>query len=131
MFSGGSWSGSFHNTKPVKVGGTDEQQIKVQYAWDISNGDKDFLYMIEGESSTWDETRQSEVVKNGKREASYGICQIHKGYHPRIVKDPRFFTDWKWQIDQCYKLWKGGTPFYGYNNKWRIKEKIAFQENTF
>lgn len=46
------------------------------------------------------------------REQSYGYCQIHKPSHPGVINDPRFFTDKRWQMEQCYRLFKGGTKFY-------------------
>jgi len=98
-------------------------QEKINYAWSISK-DHDFIYMLEGENALWDFTRQSEVVKNGVREDSWGFCQIHRGWHPEIVNDKRFFTDWRWQMRECLRLWKGGTRFYGFDNKWYVKTKF-------
>jgi len=74
--------------------------------------------MMEGENSQWSHTRQSDVVKKGVREDSWGFCQIHRRWHSNIVDDKRFLTEWRWQMRQCLKLWKGGTRFYGYNNRW-------------
>lgn len=48
----------------------------------------------------------------GPREDSWGYCQIHRQWHSAIVDDPRFFTDKRWQMEQCYRLWSGGTKFY-------------------
>ena len=38
---------------------------------------------------------------------------VSDGYYKKIVDDPRFFTDWRWNVDQTYKLYKGGTRFFG------------------
>jgi len=40
------------------------------------------------------------------------LCQINKASHPEIVNDPRFFTDWRWHIEQCKKLADQWTAFY-------------------
>ena len=92
-------------------------QEVINYAWEISN-DKEFIYMLEGENALYDHKRQSEVYKDGIREDSHGLCQVHRQWHSHIVDDPRFFSDWRWQARQCLELWKGGTTFYGYNNRW-------------
>lgn len=108
------------------VGGSNEYQRHwMQVAWEISGHDKQFLYMLKAENGLLNHDRQSEVVKNGIREPSFGFCQIHRGYHPNIVNDPRFFSDPGWQMQKCYELWTGGTAFYGHH---RFKNNYAFQQ---
>jgi len=107
------------NYKPWSVfpqveGHSLEQVETLRQAYDISGGDRDFLYMLKGENGNITIDKKSDVPG----ESSYGLCQIHAGYHPEIVWDPRFFIDKEWQLGQCYRLWKGGTPFYGFGNKW-------------
>jgi len=85
-------------------------------AAEISNNDIEFLALLDAENGTWNLKRQSEVTVKGHRERSYGFCQINSYYHPEIVKDERFFTNPRWQIEQCHKLYKGGTTFYGAKN---------------
>lgn len=46
----------------------------------------------------------------------YGFCGISDGYKESTFKDKRMFTDWKWQMEQCYKMYKDGTTFYGKRN---------------
>lgn len=87
----------------------DYQQHWMTYAWNKWH-DKEFMYMMASENGLFNHDRQS-LVPN---EPSYGFCQIHKGYHPEIVNDPRFFSDPAWQLEQCNKLFTGGTIFYGY-----------------
>lgn len=99
---------------PIHDGGPEQQKV-VDYAWAISH-DKNFIYLLKAENGTFDPKRKSTWVgSNGYRD--YGLCQINKGFHPEIVGDSRFFTDWKWQADQCYRLYKGGTVFYGAKNE--------------
>ena len=98
----------------------------MQIAWEISH-DKDFMYMLKAENGLLNHDRQSEVYNNGVREPSFGFCQIHRGYHPEIVNDPKFFTDPKWQLEQCYRLWTGGTAFYGWH---RFKADWTFQQKV-
>lgn len=135
---------------PAISGHSIEQVETLRLAYEISGGDKEFLYMLKGENGAISIDRRSEVMvrkyildgngerrkdKNGEdmfivfREPSYGFCQIHSGYHPEIVGDPRFFTDKKWQLEQCHRLWKGGTKFYGYGNKRKIMHFFAFDSN--
>lgn len=104
----------------------DYQKHWMQVAWQISK-DKDFMYMLKAENGLLNHDRQSEVYKNGVREPSFGFCQIHRGYHPNIVNDPKFFSDPKWQLEKCFELWKGGTAFYGFH---RFKNNWTFQQNV-
>lgn len=93
-------------------------------AWEMTH-DKEFMYMMKAENGKLNHDRQSEVVKyvtrydeNDEpyqvaiREPSFGFCQMHRKHHPEIVNDPRFFSDPLWQLEQCYRLYKGGTKFY-------------------
>jgi len=105
---------------------SDEQKKYLSYAYEKYQ-DKNFIYMLKAENGTIDPLRQSECYENGKREDSWGFCQIHRGYHPQIVNDSRFFTGWKWQMDECYRLWTSGTVFYGwerFKKDWQYQKKI-------
>jgi hypothetical protein len=112
-----------------KVGFPKEKKEMVDYACEISSGNKSFIYKLNAENGIWDFKRRSTVwlrkAKDGKHneicgkdltgcwhEDSWGYCQIHRPDHPEIVNDPRMFTDWKWQMDTCYRLFSGGTKMY-------------------
>lgn len=116
------------NLRPVHKGSR-KQQEAIDYAWQISK-DPNFLYLLKAENGKVSIDRKSDVVgSNGYRD--YGYCQINKGFHSKIVKDSRFFTDMKWQLDNCYRLYKGGTTFYGLikfksNKTFQSKVKAAF-----
>ena len=99
----------------VLKGSYNEYQYKwTDYAWNKYH-DKEFMYMLASENGLFNHDRQSLVYdSSGRREPSYGFCQIHRGYHPNIVNDPRFFSDPAWQMDKCYEKFTGGTVFYGY-----------------
>lgn len=56
----------------------------------------------------------------------YGLCQINKWYHPEIVNNTKFFTDYKYQIDQCWKLYKWGTRFYGYDIRYKRAKWLIY-----
>lgn len=86
-------------------------QQYVQYAYE--EGWMDLVLLIECENWSWDMYKQSEVVKNGRREQSYGLCQIHRPDHPEIIDNKLFWDDYKWQLDRCNELMKNGTAFYG------------------
>lgn len=72
---------------------------------------------MNGENGQWDHKRQSEVIKNGVREQSWGFCQIHKPSHPeyytnKIFWENKIFTNWKYQMRECWNLYKGGVKMY-------------------
>ena len=113
-----------------------EQITYINYAWEISQ-DKEFLYMLKAENGEVSHDRRSNYFNNGSREPSYGFCQIHKGYHPEIVNDPRFFSDPLWQLEKCLELWENGTAFYAYYKylsdegyRRSIKSKFHFREEV-
>lgn len=84
-----------------------------------------FVALLEAENGLWTIDRQSNCVDdNWIREPSFWFCQIHKWYHPEIVNDPKFFTDWKWQIDRCHELYVGWTPFYWKSNIAKTKQRF-------
>jgi len=89
---------------------TDERQEYIQYAYQL--GGLDLVLLIECENSTRNMFRQSEVVKNGRREPSYWFCMIDRDFHPKIVDDKRFWDDRRRQMEKCHELRKGGTKFY-------------------
>ena len=93
-------------------------------AYDHSGCDKRFVLMIEGENGRWDIKRESMLVgKNGHRD--YGLCQINKGYHGKIVNDKNFYNT-QFQIEKCYELYSSGTRFYGMDRIKKIKGNIIF-----
>lgn len=89
---------------------TDERNTYIQYAYE--KWWMDLVLLMECENSTWNMYRQSEVVKNGRREPSFWFCMIDRDFHKNIVDDSRFRSSRKRQIDKCYELWKGWTKFY-------------------
>lgn len=112
---------------PIKKNATVKQQTIIDYAWSISKS-KDFIYTLEVENAgSWDVNKLSYIVgSNGYRDK--GLCQINIGYHPEIVSNKKF-TDYKWQLDQCWKLFKGGTRFYGFDHRARAINKYTWIEN--
>lgn len=77
------------------------QQV-VQYAYEYTNWDMDFIYMLECESAMnptnkWDSWK------------AYGICQMNSNYH----KIPQEYYDDRWyQVRYCYDKYKSWTKFY-------------------
>lgn len=96
----------------------DERNAYIQYAYE--KGWMDLVLLMECENSTRNMYRQSEVIKNGRREPSYWFCMIDRDFHKEIVDNPLFWSDWKRQIDQCYNLRKWGTKFY-WPGRWIAK----------
>jgi hypothetical protein len=98
----------------------------IQRAYEISGCNKDFVRTLDMENSNWDYKRKSNLGywRKGKLQYDYGFCQISEYYHPEIYNDERFFTDQEWQLEQCWKLYKGGTTFYGKSR--RHLSKVRF-----
>lgn len=106
---------------PIKKGASDSMQEMVDYAWQISKS-WDFVLTIEAESGFNPKARN--VNRNGTVDS--GLAQINHYYHPQIVKDPRF-ADWKWQLEQGWRMYKGGTKFYGYDVRHKVKNRFVMR----
>ena len=76
-----------------------EENDLVQYAWELSEGDWDFILTVEGES----EFKPSAVGDNGN---SKGLCQWHQRWHKDVRNDPNF-NDGRWQVEKCWEYFKG------------------------
>ena len=111
-------------------------QLFVQYAYEIWG--MDLVTTIECENGTRNMYRQSDVIRNWKREESYGFCQIHRPDHTEIVDNPLFRSDWKWQLDRCKELLEWWTIFYGRNTrkiKWiacpkYVEDRFILEQKT-
>lgn len=118
----------------VKRGAEPEAQEKIDYAYLISKGDKDFIYTLTIENDQWTINRKHGLSYycplTKTMETDWGMG-ISKCWHRDKVEDPRFFTDWRWHIEQAWDLYSGGTRFYGYDIRWKAKEKfdIVYAEN--
>lgn len=98
---------------PTKTGASPAQNEKIAYAWSLSH-DLRFIYTLNGENGLWTHNRRHNPANNA-RGVDWGLCGVNDYWHPKVVSDPRFLTDWKWQMNECYRLWKGGTKFYGFS----------------
>ncbi len=99
---------------PVMIKGSPSQQQYIDYAWNTYH-DKNLVYLMKAENGliTPDRQHSTAYYCPGKKGVfhDWGFGGISDCYHPEIVKDPRFFSDPQWQIDQVYNLYKGGTKF--------------------
>lgn len=60
---------------------------------------------------------QSNIIKNGEREESYGVAQIHLPSHPEITKEQALDVDFSVEFI-ARELEKGnGWKWYGYNKE--------------
>lgn len=107
---------------PVKKNASAAMQEMVSYAWELSK-DMDFVLTIEAESGFNPAARN--VNRNGTVDS--GIAQINHYYHPAIVRDPRF-KDWKWQLEQAWKLYAGGTKFFGHDVRYRVRDRFITRQ---
>lgn len=84
---------------------------RVQYAYNISGGDMDFIKTIEAESK-WD---VNALWDSGK---SFWLCQIHKGYNPAMQKAYRALKTDNEKVKMCYDQYKDWV------NRWVIKTRL-------
>lgn len=98
------------------------------YAYQVSNWDMDFLMTLKAENGWFDMYKQSNVPDkywaNG-REDSRWICQLHRRRHKAIVDDPRFFTDYRFQVEKCWEKYSWWTRFYGYDVRLKFKNDFT------
>jgi hypothetical protein len=104
----------------------EDQQQYVRLAQEVSGNDLQFLYLLESENALFTPTRKHKTIgANGYYD--YGFCGTNAGHQSKIFNDARFFTDPKWQLEQCYAMFKGGTTFYGYKRlswDWEFRNKV-------
>jgi len=101
----------------------------LHYAYTISNKDKNFIALLACENGAITHERKHGLSywRNGKEYWDFGFCGISNYYHPQIVNNPKFFTDWKWQMEQCYNLFRGGTRFYGLDRRESCEHIIEYK----
>lgn len=111
------------------------QQL-IQYACDVSNYDVDFILTLNAEMGSWNWQGRSRVIqKDWNIEPSFGLCQVHYKYHKKTIyenlpfhriKESKFLTDWKYQIETCYQMHKWGTKMYGYNVRYKVLKWLIY-----
>lgn len=104
----------------VKHTAGDDQNQYVRIASKISNNDLNFLALLDAENGLFSPDR---IGATGDK----GFCQISPKWHPEITSDPRF-TDPKWQLEQCFRLYKNGTTFYAKKLVWKTKKHFTCPE---
>ena len=99
---------------------------RVQYAYNISGGDMDFIKTIEAESK-WD---VNALWDGGK---SFWLCQIHKGYNPTMQKAYRALKTDNEKVKMCYDQYKDWvkrgvikTRLYWFNVRNKPQNKNSF-----
>ena len=132
--SGGNWDNQEGNQtgyKPVlrtKGFGIDTDATKIiNYAYEISDWDIDFVLTLKAENGWFDMHKQSNVHNNGKREDSWGLCQLNRRRHKNVVDNPLFWESRKYQVEVCWDKYKNGTKFYGYNVRLKYKDLFYWE----
>ena len=99
---------------------------RVQYAYNISGGDMDFIKTIEAESK-WD---LNALWDGGK---SFWLCQIHKGYNSAMQKAYRALKTDNEKVKMCYDQYKDWvnrgvikTRLYWFNVRNKPQNKKPF-----
>ena len=101
--------------------GEDQQQY-VRMAAEISNNDLDFLATVNQENGLWTPDR---VHMDG---VGHGFCGISYPWHKEVIEDTRFHNDPYWQLEQCWRLYSGGTRFYGFDVRHNSINKFVCPE---
>ena len=95
----------------------DLTQIVYQYGEQYHVDPHVMIKTINCEDTTWEPQKQSDIVKDGERERSYGLAQINIPSNPDVTieqaQDPNFAIEWmaKEMSD-------------GHSNKWSCYRKI-------
>lgn len=110
----------------VKDTAGEDQNEKIRFILEVSGNNKDFLFTLEAENGTFDETRVSGANSNGSRD--HGLCQLNSTYHWDYIKSEDF-KDWKKQVYYCWDVYQDAqskgrleTTFYGYNVRYQRAE---------
>jgi hypothetical protein len=88
-------------------------------ASEISNNDLDFLATVNGENGLWTPDRKH---NDG---VGFGFCGISYPWHKAIIEDERFLSDPRWQMTQCYNMFKGGVRFYAFDHRQKHFNKFV------
>ena len=62
-----------------------------------------------------------------RKHYDFGFCGTGDGYKKHIVDDPRFFSDWKWQMEQCLDMYRTGTTFHGMDNVKKTRTRFVYK----
>lgn len=54
------------------------------------------------------------------------LCQLNYTYNKKIIDDPRFFSDWKWQADYCVSKWSVAN-----HNIWVAYKSWAYKKYLY
>lgn len=97
--------------------GSPEQQQYIDYAWNTYH-DKNFIYLLKAENGliTPDRMHPQGYYCKGRLAHDWGFGGVSDCHHSDITSNPLFFSDPYWQIDQVYRLYKGGTKFASRKN---------------
>lgn len=101
--------------KAEKKGWGKEGSVIQTHALWISGCDYMFVHLLDNENGQWTKERVSDphwCERTQKIERGYGLCQISGCYHPKLTTDIRMKNE-RWQLEQCYSLYRNGTRFYG------------------
>lgn len=110
----------------------DKRQKWLNYMYRKSNYNKNLMWTFLAENGTMWLTKKSWIVW-ANWYSDYWICQINSGYHKIILWkwNWKYFADWFYnpykQMDYCIKLYNQGTRFYGYNVRYKSKNKLIFK----
>ena len=105
----------------------DTRNKLINYAYKISSGDMKFIGTLEVENYMRSGSRRS-LKRWANGYFDRGMCQINQGYHKDIVNNSRFWTDDFWQLEQCWKLYKEGTRFYGKDNYRAVLDRFIIDD---
>ena len=85
-----------------------EHNHLIQYAYELSKCNLNFVALLEAENDQW-------TVDRVGITGDIGLCQISPYYHPWITSHEKFYDPY-WQLDACLALYNKGERFYGADN---------------
>jgi len=102
------------------------EDVNVHNAWDISEGDMDFVLTVEAES-------QFDPTAVGDHGNGHGFCQWNRPWHDETLDDPNF-KDPAWQMQKCFEYYtevhNNGTihsRLYWYPVRHLVKDRFKFE----
>ncbi len=106
------------NAFPQKIGASEEQNKAIHYAWEKSDSDPNFIFLIEVESG-W---ILDAYHINYNNSTDHGLCQLNNRYHQEFINSD-YFNEWEAQINYCFEVYRQAkeknkiqSVFHAYKN---------------
>lgn len=111
-----------------------EQYIteRASYAYEYSNGDKDFVLLLNAECGSWAcGLHALKYLREGELWSDGYLCGTSAYYHPvpfAKAKNAYAEGNWKEQVEICHGLYKKGVRFYGWEHRHARGTNLIFNK---